>query len=156
MGCGASSKSVGVIEVTPCTESTKADSAREEPTAKSPMKSATLSMVPLQIEKKNASATDSGIGSHHNRKLDNESYDSDGISERKNSISSDDCSIYSDQEYKNVITEKSDPNLIQKVEKAFVERDLGIIKIMRQLCLIIVSSKITLKIWNLNKQSVNT
>ncbi len=126
MGCGASSKSVGVIGVQPCASPTPSFC---EQTQKSPMKSATLTatMIPLQIEKKSTSASDSGIGSHHHHhtKLDNESYDSDGISERKNSISSDDCSIYSDQEYKNVITEKSNTNLIQKVEKAFVERNLG-------------------------------
>ena len=120
MGCGASSKSVGVIEVKPRQSPKSLISQKEIKKNKAQQKSATLSMVPLQVEKKNAnSATDSGISC----KQENRDNDSDVISEI-NSISSEE-SLYEDKEYKTIITEKSSKNLVQKVEKEFRERNLG-------------------------------
>lgn len=116
MGCGAS-KSVGVIEVKPC----KAPTPREKEEKKT--KSATtLSLIPLIIDKKKkGNSADSGISS--NKSAPAEPYDSDVISDRKSSISSTD-SVYEDEWYKKIITEKSKKNLTAKVEKEFVERNL--------------------------------
>ena len=51
-------------------------------------------------------------------------------SERMNSASSNDSghdSGYADNEYKNIITENSDPELVKRIEKEFTERNLGML-----------------------------
>ena len=77
-------------------------------------------LVPVKPNKyNNTTRFDSGVSNHTDTTTAPES--SDNISERKSSISSSD-SGYLDNEYKNVITEKSDYTLVDQIEKQFVEK----------------------------------
>ena len=114
MGCG-SSQSVAVVNTDPMQPNNlneqkidKKDSLEVKPQMPS-------RLAPLP----NIARYDSGISS----KVDTNSNDSDTISDRRNSMSSNSDSFCLEGEYKTVITEKSKKDLVEKIEKDFVEKN---------------------------------
>lgn len=135
MGCG-SSQAVSVVQCQSARTTVQALPTRpQEVSSKPPVnelppvsnKKPPSTLIPLPSKNKSA---DSGNLSYVDDEKSHE--EMDNISERKNSISSDD-SGYLDHEYRHIITEKSNPELITKVEKEFVEREgLGIFIILHK------------------------
>ena len=86
------------------------------------------SLIPLTpLVKFQMSATDSGVSSKNNDDDDyddNESLDFDADVKTETSASSDSSEFeYDDQEYKNIITENSRPDVKERVEKSFMDRN---------------------------------
>lgn len=114
MGCG-SSQAVSVVNTETTTKSSATQQQKNElklSEKKPPSKLEPLPSIHM-------ARYDSGISS----KVDSNSTHSDNLSERRNSISSNSDSFCLDGEYKNVITEKSNKDVVEKVEKEFVERN---------------------------------
>jgi len=142
MGCG-SSESVAVINVRPTPEKNPTSitlpslvvdhqNTNKEitSTTMTTTKSATLMLpkpkfnplIPLTpLAKFQMSATDSGVSSKNDE--DNESLDFDEDVKTETSASSDSEFEYDDQDYKNIITENSRPDLKDRVEKSFMDRN---------------------------------
>jgi hypothetical protein len=85
------------------------------------------SLIPLTpLVKFQMSATDSGVSSKNNDDddYDNESLDFDADVKTETSASSDSSEFeYDDQDYKNIITENSRPDVKERVEKSFMDRN---------------------------------
>lgn len=119
MGCG-SSQAVSVVN----TEPTKTPNEQQKQQQQKQIELKSLDKKPPSklepLPNINIARYDSGISS----KVDsNSTNESDNLSERRNSISSNSDSFCLDGEYKNVITEKSNRDLVVKIEKDFVERN---------------------------------
>ena len=115
MGCG-SSQAVSVVN----TDSLEANLNPKKPTTES--KPDTKPQFPTRLAPlPNIARYDSGISS----KVDSNSNsnDSDNISDRRNSISSNSDSMCLEGEYRSVITEKSNKELVNKIENEFVEKN---------------------------------
>lgn len=97
MGCGASKSAIDVLPADSSKKSLAAESAHIKPLNNKPV----LKPIPRNDSKK----IDENISN---------------ASDRPDSTSSRD-SGYGDAEYKNIITEKSKPELIEKVEREFKE-----------------------------------
>ena len=79
-------------------------------------------LIPLTpLTKFQMSATDSGVSSKNDE--ENESLDFDEDVKTETSASSDSEFEYDDQDYKNIITENSRPDLKERVEKNFMDRN---------------------------------
>lgn len=131
MGCG-SSQAVSVINVETKNQDTKIKNENKivkEVEVEKPVEPKRIpsSLIPLPIKPKVNSATDSGISSKYGYNNDDDDDDdvvdnnSDNEVKRRDSFESD--VEYEDKEYRSIITEKSKIDLVQKIEKNFIERE---------------------------------
>ena len=80
-------------------------------------------LIPLPNGKlQNTSATDSGVSSKNYDDNDSLDFDEDVKTETSEESSSSEFE-YLDKDYKDIITEKSKQELVQRVEKSFVDRN---------------------------------
>lgn len=127
MGCGASSTANSVISVSEAPSATST-----VPTQRTLNNKPVLKPIPRKNDETNANNNNKittnvkSASSGDTAISETRSSPSSASSERRDSLSShSEDSGYLDNEYKNIITEHSKPDLVKKVEKDFTERTLG-------------------------------